>query len=154
MMTTYTANTTRFGEVEYSPEDIVLFNEGVLGFPQCRQYLIIQHSDDSPYRWLQNVEEGELAFLVVDPAAFLANYAPEMPLVDAKALEITDETPRLVYTIVTIPPGKPENLSLNLAGPIVINAATRRAKQVVLDSEQYPVRYRPVKEAKKAQQAA
>ncbi len=142
MTTTLAVDTSRFGTVEYAPEDVITFADGILGFPACREYLVINHGDNSPFRWLQSIEEPALAFLVADPGDLVAGYSPEMPKRDAKALGLTEETARLVYTIVTIPPGKPEEIAVNLAGPIVVNAETRTARQVVIESDEYPTRYR------------
>ena len=46
-----------------------------------------------------------------------------------------------LYTIVTIPQGEPEMMTANLQGPILINLATREAKQILLVSDDYPIRY-------------
>jgi flagellar assembly factor FliW len=134
--------TSRFGAIEFEETDVIDFAEGLLGFEGYRRFVILQHNEGSPFRWLQSIEEPGLAFLVTDPAAFLADYSPEMPAEAARALAIDEQTPRLVYTIVTIPPGKPEEMTLNLAGPIVVNAATRAARQVVLESDEYPIKHR------------
>lgn len=155
-MTTMTAiETTRFGKIECAEQDVVRFSGGLLGFESAERFVLIQHKEGSPFLWLQSVEQGGLAFLVVDPAHYMADYAPEMPDSLATELKLDEETPRLVYTIVTIPQGKPDDMTLNLAGPLLINAETRQAKQVVLDTEVYPLKQRvfPV-ESKKEGDAA
>lgn len=142
-MSTQQLTTGRFGQIEYSAEDVVTMLDGVLGFPEFRQYLILQHKEGSPFRWLQSVDEPRLSFLVVDPCNFVPDYAPVMEIRHAQDLNLAEDTPRLVYTIVTIPQGKPEELTLNLAGPIVINAETRSAKQIVLEDSAYSIKYSP-----------
>ncbi|MBX3111117.1 MAG: flagellar assembly protein FliW [Fimbriimonadaceae bacterium] len=134
--------TTRFGLVPYAAADVVTFTHGLLGFPGLRDFVLVNHKDDSPFRWLQSVEDGDTAFLVVDPANYVADYAPEMPPHDAEAVGADAETPVLVYTIVTIPRGRPTDMTINLAGPIVINAATGKAVQVVVEGDAYPIRHR------------
>lgn len=146
-MNTQQLSTGRFGQIEFSPEDVITMMDGVLGFPDFRQYLILQHKEGSPFRWLQSLDEPRLAFLVVDPCHFVADYAPEMEIRHAQDLNLVEETPRLVYTIVTIPQGKPEDLTLNLAGPIVINAETRSAKQIVLEDPLYSIKFSPYAQA-------
>ena len=140
MMTTLEIETTRFGLIGLTDEDIVAVPEGLLGFPQDTRYVVIDHKPGSPFRWLQSVDTSDLAFLVVDPATFVNDYAPEMPESLASYLELSEETPRLVYTIVTIPRGRPEEMTLNLAGPIVFNLETKTAKQIVLESDIFPIR--------------
>ncbi|MCB0826571.1 MAG: flagellar assembly protein FliW [Armatimonadetes bacterium] len=142
MMTQQAFATSRFGEIKFTKEDVVNFANGLLGFPKAQQFVLIQHKEGSPFRWLQSVESEELAFLVVDPAEYVTNYAPDMPNSMAQSLNLSEETPRLVYTIVTIPRGKPKDMTLNLAGPIVINAESGQAMQTVLENDEYEIRFR------------
>lgn len=150
MMTTLTA---RFGTIEYGELDVVTFPLGLPGFENHRRFVIINHKDGSPFRWLQSVEDGALAFLVVDPATFFSDYAPEMDESDSQFLSLTETTPRLVYTIVTIPKGNPEAMTLNLAGPIVVNAQNRVAKQIVLTDESFGIRH-PIPKAESPEAVA
>jgi flagellar assembly factor FliW len=141
-MTTMTTETARFGAVTYTNDDVVTFDTGLVGFPDLKSFVLIRHGDESPFRWMQSVDQGELAFLVVDPAHYIEGYAPEIPQADVDAVGLNEETPRLVYTIVSIPPGKPEEMTVNLAGPIVVNLETGRGRQIVLADEGYPIRQR------------
>lgn len=142
MITRQTLDTTRFGTIEIEAEDILTFGEGMIGFPAQRQFVLLEHRPGSPFRWLQSVEEAALAFLVVDPAHYIADYAPEVNETQVSDLRMEENTPRLVYTVVNIPKGKPEEMTLNLAGPIVINVENRRAKQLVLEDSRYSLKHR------------
>jgi flagellar assembly factor FliW len=141
-MTLNRFTTSRFGEISFEDADVVTFSEGVLGFPDSRRYVLIQHREGSPFRWMQSVDEPGLAFLVVDPEHYLPGFSPEMPSADAEQLRIDEATARLVYTIVTIPPGKAEDMTLNLAGPLVINCDEGLGRQIVLEDPSYSVRHR------------
>ncbi len=140
-MSQYQLQTARFGAVAYLESDVVRFPEGLLGFSDCTRFLVLAHREGSRFRWLQSIDEPTVAFLVSDPANFVEDYAPEMPDAVARELELTEETPRLVYTIVTIPKGQPEAMTANLAGPIVINVERGLGKQIVLEDSSYPVRF-------------
>jgi flagellar assembly factor FliW len=83
-----------------------------------------------------------LAFLVTDPANYVGDYAPPLSNTIAESLEIWEETPRMVLTTVNIPPGKPEEMTINLAGPLLVNAISRKGKQIVLEDDAYTTRYR------------
>lgn len=147
MKTANSVQTSRFGLIECEAEDVLTFDEGLIGLPDLQEFVIVQHREDSPFRWMQSVDDPSIAFLVVDPATYAANYSPEMPESVSSALELTAETPILVYTICTIPNGNPRGMTLNLAGPVVINAESRRAKQVVLEDETCPVRFNVFEQA-------
>lgn len=133
--------TARFGEITVEPEDIVTFSDGLVGIPDLREFVLVAHKEGSPYRWLQSLQDGTAAFLVIDPGHFVAGYSPELPASAAADLDISADTPILVYSICSIPRGNPSGATLNLAGPIVVNAENRRARQIVLDDADYPVRY-------------
>lgn len=133
--------TPRFGTIEFEEDDVLLFPEGILGFEDCRRYIVLRHGEDSPFLWLQSVDRPEIAFLVTDPAHFEPNYSPEMPPGVAQLLRLDENTPRLVYTILSIPRGKPEQMTANLAGPIVVNLAERLACQVVVEDGEWSTKH-------------
>jgi flagellar assembly factor FliW len=133
---------TRFGEIEYSADDIITFIDGVIGFPQNTEFLLLNHKPNTPFRWLQSLQEPSLAFLVAFPDAIVPGYAPEVNDSVAKELDLTEETPKLLLTTVTIPAGKPNEMTTNLVGPFIINGVTMRAKQVILSDDAYTVKHR------------
>jgi len=134
--------TTRFGTLEIDEESVVTFPDGLLGISHLRQYAILSDNDKSPFRWLQSLEDPAMAFLLIDPWLFRPDYGPVIDDDDALALEIGPETPRIVYAIVTIPPGKPEAMTANLMGPIVINIKTRIGRQVIVaNSDEYTTKH-------------
>ncbi|MHB8637524.1 MAG: flagellar assembly protein FliW [Fimbriimonadaceae bacterium] len=135
-------DTTRFGTVGYTDADVVLFNDGPVGFPEHRRFLLLCHKPDSPFRWLQSLDEPQLAFLITDPASWVPTYAPTISDADVERLGLIASAPRLVYVTVTIPPGKPEEMTVNLAGPILIDLERRLAIQLVLQDETYTTKHR------------
>jgi len=141
MTTPASFDTARFGLVAFDDLDVVTLPEGLLGFPECRRFLVLLHKEGSRFRWLQSLEDPRLAFLVVDPGEYFADYAPALDDADAADLGLSVETPRLVYTIVTIPQGRPEAMTVNLAGPIVINLETRFGRQVVVEDPAYGIKH-------------
>ena len=133
---------TRFGAVSFEEQDIITFPDGVIGFPQCTRFVVVSRSEQSPFRWLQSIDLPEFAFLVTDPACYVSNYEPVMGESLSAQLEIGEKTPTLLYTTVSIPHGSPHNMTLNLAGPIVINVETRIGRQFIVEDEAYTVKHR------------
>ncbi len=154
MMETFELDTTRFGKISCPAQDALCFPDGLVGFAEAVHFVLVPHKEGSPFVWLQSLEVGDLAFLVVDPAVYVPDYSPEMPDKVALALEIVEETPQIVYTIVTIPRGKPQDMTLNLAGPLLINVATRKGMQIVLDTDAYPLKHRVIPAGEKEGEAA
>ncbi|MEM4408312.1 MAG: flagellar assembly protein FliW [Candidatus Caldarchaeum sp.] len=147
-------HSTRFGTFDCPENCIITIKGGILGFPQMERYVILQHKEGSPFRWLQSVEEPSLAFLVTDPANFRPDYAPELPPAIAEELRLEEHTPRIAYVILTIPPGKPEDMTANLAGPILINTESRVGKQIVLNDERWGTKHRVLSEVATSAQSS
>jgi flagellar assembly factor FliW len=135
-------DTTRFGTVGYLDADVVLFEDGLVGFPEHKRFLLLCHKPDSPFRWLQSLEEPQLAFLITDPVNWIENYAPRLDDEEVGRLGLIETAPRLVFVTVTIPAGQPEEMTLNLAGPVVIDLERRIGFQLVLQDETYTTKYR------------
>lgn len=133
---------TRFGTLDYHEDDVITLPEGLVGFSKLTRFLVLEHKPGSPFRWLQSTEDGATAFLVANPAHYVADY--ELVLGDAHVarLGLTPDTPTLVFTTATIPHGRPNDMTLNLAGPIVINVETRTGRQVVMENEAYTTQHR------------
>lgn len=54
-------NTTKFGELEIDKNSIFNFVCPIIGFNDLKQYAIIDHKPDSPFKWLQSIEDMDLA---------------------------------------------------------------------------------------------
>jgi flagellar assembly factor FliW len=145
-MTKQTIVTPRFGEIEYEQHDVLHFTEPLLGFPNSSSFIILSHEQHRPFKWLQCLDDPSIAFLVIDPANVMPNYAPELPETGAQELQLLPDTPRIVYVIANIPKGKPQDITLNLAAPIVINAEKGIAKQVIVEDPQYSIRQKILQE--------
>lgn len=132
--------TSRFGEVECQEEHIFSFVEGPLGFPGAKNFVILNHPGNGIFKWLQSVDDPELAFVIVEPFAFFSDYEFDLEDADANLLEIKDPKKVLVYNILVIPPD-PKKITANLKAPIIINGENRKGKQVVLMDNRYMTRH-------------
>jgi flagellar assembly factor FliW len=139
-------STTRFGNIEIREEQIIHMPSGIIGFPGFNHYVLLEHKKGSPFLWFQSLDNGALAFVVIDPVLFKPDYKIEIHPEDRLSLELKnggDEVQTLA--IVSIAnrekDGKPLEITANLLGPIVINLQKRLAKQVILDEQQYSHRH-------------
>ena len=96
--------TTRFGQIEINSDRIISFPEGILGFPEYRDYALVQTNEEGHFFWLQSIERPELAFVVCDPLLFVPDYQVPVKDEDLELLEIksmdddnTGDTLRLVW---------------------------------------------------------
>jgi flagellar assembly factor FliW len=132
--------TTRFGTIEVGEDVTLHFSDGIPGFPDTRRYIILDHDKESPIKWLQAVEKGDLAFPIIDPYDLVADYRVTVPPTDLAALGVDHSNNLVTFVILTIPNGAPERTTANLRAPVVANPKTRLAKQVLV-VEDYPIRY-------------
>lgn len=132
--------TSRFGTIEFPEETVIKFPSGIIGFPHSHRYVILDHDREAPFKWLQSVDEPELAFVIMDPTLFKADYHPHLDSADLTELDHPAEADRILFVFMTVPAGDPDRITANLRAPVVVNEPTRVARQVVLRDE-LPTRY-------------
>ncbi len=128
-----------YGEVEVGTEEFLHFPEGLPGFETDQEYIYL-HSEDSVFACLQSCHQPETAFIVVSPFVVCPDYDFQLPETKQEKLGITKLEEVLVLAIVTIPPGKPEDATVNLQAPIVINTKIKKGAQLILSESGYPLR--------------
>ena len=142
--------TRNFGEIMIEEDKILTFNEGIPGFDDLTKYIIIHSPDESmPFQWLQSIEEGELAFVIINPFTFKTDYDFKIPEHIVKKLDIKSPKDINVFNIVNIPEDI-NKMTANLQAPIIINRKNNRAKQVILDNPEYRTKHYIIDEIKTA----
>ncbi len=141
-MSTVTIDTSRFGPVEVSEASIISFVSPILGFEKQRRYVLLDHSENSPFKWLQAAETPELAFVVTNPKFFNIPYEFVMPDEVVEKLGVTEAEDVVVFTIVNIPNDNPTLMTANLLAPIVVNQSNMQAMQMVLNDKHFSTRTR------------
>ncbi|MFO1511421.1 MAG: flagellar assembly protein FliW [Verrucomicrobiota bacterium] len=125
-----TVDAVEYESVPVKNENIVHLPLGLLGFEHIKRYALLENPGEAPFRWLQVIDNPNLAFLVLPALETLPDYEPDVPAEDVKFLGLKNPSDALVYNIVTL--RAKGAATLNLKGPIVINRFTLRGKQVVL----------------------
>lgn len=137
-----TIMTKVFGEITIDDDRIIKFPKGIVGFPDLTDFALLHDSEkgaDSVH-WLQSLQEPAFAMPVMDPLRVCPDYNPE---VDDEILQNLGElNPDEMLVLVTMTVPKDVKLmSVNLKGPIVINAAQKTAIQVIVEGDGYPVKF-------------
>lgn len=134
--------TQNFGTLVVRPEQIIEFSPGLLGFAQYSRYVLIERRQDAPFFWLQSLDRPDLAFVVVDPILFFPEYRLALRPEVLREVEAHSAEEVKVLVILTIPPGRPQDMTANLMGPLVINLTTRRGRQLVVEDRRFSHRHR------------
>jgi flagellar assembly factor FliW len=109
------------------------------GFPGKTRFALVSLDEAGLLYALTSLDEPSLRFLVVPPAPFFPEYEPEIDDVTAAMLGLS-RAEQAIMLLVLNPGENPAGATANLLAPIVINAETRQAAQVVLSGADFPVR--------------
>jgi flagellar assembly factor FliW len=120
-------------DLEFNEEDIILINNGLIGLPELKRFILMDLEEDSPLHWLQSVDNKKIGFIVSDPVLFAENYVVTIDNETKNLLRIENQDDMVVMIIVTVKE-EGEKITGNLLGPIVVNATKRLGRQVTLDS--------------------
>jgi flagellar assembly factor FliW len=128
----------RFGTFEVSGEQLLHFPQGMIGLPEARRYVILDHRPGSPFKWMLCLDDPELGFAVANPYELVADYRGPVELA-ARLLGTTPEE-IAVFVVVTIPTD-PTQMTVNLMAPVAVDLRTRTARQIVLEDARHPHAY-------------
>jgi len=131
---------TRFGEIEVSEETVLQFPYGIPGFLEEKTFSLLPHQPNSPFSFLQSLNDPDLTFIVVDPFAFIQDYDFEIDDEIAKELDISLEKPPQILNIVKVL-GKIEDMTVNLGAPIVVSWHKQMAIQYLIENTTYSIRH-------------
>lgn len=129
--------TSRFGQMDIEPDDILFFRQGIFGFEKCRYWVLLADAGNKAVAWLQSIQKPELAVPVVAPRRFLSDYQVRMDPADVRVLDLQSADQAFVLAIV----GRDnDSLTLNLRAPLVINLDQKTGMQLITTDAQ-PLQY-------------
>ena len=142
-------NTKCFGEIEIDEKGIITFPEGIPGFEDVKKFVMLGSTEEnSPFQWLQSVDNTDLAFVVIDPKHFKPDYVVDVNDADIAVLDIHNVDKVLVLTVVVIPEDITK-MTTNLRAPVLINTENNRGKQVIQENGEYQIRHFIMEELRK-----
>ncbi|MGE0633854.1 MAG: flagellar assembly protein FliW [Pseudobdellovibrionaceae bacterium] len=134
-----TIQTTRFGRVNVTAEDIISFPEGILGFNQLKNFVLLDDPTDEIFAWLQACDAPDIAFPVLEPELFSAAANPSLSKADMEALKLKGPERARSFCIITIP-DDPTQMTANMKAPVFINITERVGRQCVLQDNALAIR--------------
>lgn len=131
--------TSRFGLINISQDDVIQFPEGLLGFNTLRGFVLLDDPNDEIFAWLQSCEEPGIAFPILEPELFASSYEVNLTKHDLEVLGLTKSEGIRYFSIITIPED-PTLMTANLKAPVVVNVAKRVARQCVLQDNSLAIK--------------
>lgn len=134
-------NTKYFGRLPFPEKEAILFQEGLFGFDKLRKYALLpfENENDSLLS-LQSLDDENIAFIIINPFAFLPNYAPCLSEKEIQEIGASDLSQVAFYNICVLNEDI-EKSTVNLRCPIILNPKNHQAKQLILDDSDYPFKF-------------
>lgn len=134
--------TKLFGKIDVDKEHIVLFDDGIIGFPDLKHFILIhdEESDNHFISWLQSIEEPTYALPVICPLDVLEDYKPFIQnelLTNIEPYKVEDLA---IFTTIHVPNDIKEMTS-NFRAPFIINSENCKGCQVIVEDEKYLVKF-------------
>jgi flagellar assembly factor FliW len=133
-------NSERFGKLDYDEAEVIRFPHGLIGFPDMTRYFVYNDTRVDPLAWLHSLDDPNLAFLICNPFSFFPDYEVRVKLPGELRRQIGDTGDLRVLAIVTIAADFARS-TVNLLGPLVVNARTRNGWQIILDDADLSTRH-------------
>lgn len=140
-----TVKTGRFGQLTVGSEEIIRVPHGVLGFPECTEFCLVDPGDETLILWLQSLQNPEIAFPLLEPKIFRPEYSARLSAAELRELKLENINQSAVFSILTIPADVTQ-MTANLKAPLVINLKEQIARQVVLQENEYTIKHLMFKE--------
>ena len=60
-------------------DTIIHFDEGLIGFSECKDFQLMENDGIAPFRLLQAADDLEVGFMVLDPKVVISDYYSRIP---------------------------------------------------------------------------
>ncbi|MBU5594111.1 flagellar assembly protein FliW [Amphibacillus sp. MSJ-3] len=128
--------TKYFGALTIAEADLIKFPNGLPGFPDEKNFALINIPDNPTFLVLQSITEENIAFIVMPPLELYQDYEVKLDDSTLELLEIESEQDVSLLGIITLKE-KFSKSTINLQAPIVINHRKRLAKQYITNHKAY-----------------
>jgi flagellar assembly factor FliW len=115
------------------------FPDGLPGLPDLEHFVIVELREDGAFQQLQSLDNINVSMIVCVPWLFFPDYAPVLSDVEQSELGLESSEDAVLFVPVSIDP-ETRQIFLNLLGPFVVNAKTRKGRQLVLTGTSYTTR--------------
>ena len=129
--------TSRFGTVSISASDLLHFPQGLVGYEDQQQWVLLADSGNSAVGWLQSTADSELALAVISPRRFVPDYRFHVSQLELESIQLEDLDRAFVLVVVA---KTDDALSANLKAPLIVNLDRRLGCQIIV-ADDHPVQY-------------
>lgn len=132
---------TAYGTIDYEEENLIIFSDGLFGFPHLKRYLFLSlYENEDSMLLMVSVDESEVGFVLVNPFVLCPDYTPEMTPQELACLSAKEIGDLSCYSICVVNSDYLNN-TVNLKCPIMVNSETHQGIQVILENPSYGYRH-------------
>lgn len=129
-------DTFLFGGVEVDPDHVINFPDGLVAFENNKKFMLIHEADKgAPVSYtLQSLDDPNVAFQIIDPAAL--GFAYELELNDEDNAKLASPSPAdlvVMQVLFKREEGGGQSIGANIRAPLVINTKARVGIQKVIE---------------------
>lgn len=124
---TRTVRSLQFGEIQVEPHHIFIFGEGILGFEELREFVLLTDDEMVPFRWLVSMDEPAICFPVLSPWHVEPEYEVGRDYVHGRDA---------AFVVVTLANEK-GSMTANMKAPIILDTENQKGKQIIMSSDRY-----------------
>jgi flagellar assembly factor FliW len=128
-MSDFQTVTCRFGQIEAPPESILRVDqEPLLGFERLTEFVLVNLEEQRPFLWLQSMQDGSVAFPLLDPSHYFSGYTREVSQAVGPDWQVLCMVGR-----------EGQQLGLNLLAPILIAPHSGKLRQHMIANRSWDV---------------
>ena len=131
--------TKYFGEIQIDEKQIIDFPEGIPGFQDDKQYIMIR-DEDTDFTFFQSLKTEDLCFITLPPVLIVGDYGFDISKETVEKLELEKAEDVLVYSILNIPEDY-KKMTANLKAPVIINIKNNKGIQELLDDDKFDLKH-------------
>ena len=119
--------TQQFGELTIEDKHIFNFPNGLLGFEDLHEFVLISEEETVPFKWLLSVDKPEIGFPLLSPWHIEIGYDPGNNF---------DLNKQVIMVVVTLE-NEEGSMTANLKAPVVLDVEKQSGEQLILPSDKY-----------------
>jgi len=123
-----------------SKDAIIHFEEGLIGFSNFKDFILMENDNLAPFRLLQSLEAPEVGFLVLEATTVVPNYYDLVPAREWQSIGMDGVTTRPLAFVIVVIGSTPTSSTGNFQAPLLVNYDRMVGKQIILTDSGFSVR--------------
>lgn len=117
----------------------ITFPEGIIGLEQYRNFVLQGIPEQEHFKILQSSDDDLFGLVITSPFWFMPDYVFDVP--DVYISQIGDVKNLEVFVVVALATN-PQDITVNLLGPIIVNMQAGIGYQVLASETKYSTRHK------------